>query len=42
MTILTRVASWGVYFGVAAMLMFMIFRIASSLIGVNDPSRYGL
>jgi type II secretory pathway component PulF len=33
MTILTRVASWGVYVGVAAMIIFMIFRIAGSIWG---------
>jgi type II secretory pathway component PulF len=33
MTILTRVASWGFYAGVAAFLIFMILSIASSIWG---------
>jgi type II secretory pathway component PulF len=42
MTILTQAASWGVYAAVAGLIIFMIFRIALTYIGMLDPGRYGL
>jgi len=45
LTILSRVASWGVYVCVAGFIIFMIFRIAMSIWGAGglyDPARYGL
>jgi type II secretory pathway component PulF len=42
MTILTRAASWGVYAVVAALIIFMIFRIFSTYIGMLDPAQYGI
>jgi type IV pilus assembly protein PilC len=42
MTILTRAASWGIYAAVALLIIFLIFRIALTYIGMLDPARYGL
>jgi type II secretory pathway component PulF len=42
MTILTRVAGFGVWFIVAAFIVFMIFRIMLYYIGMLDPGKYGL
>jgi type IV pilus assembly protein PilC len=45
LTILSRAASWGVYVGVAGLIIFMIFRIAMSIYGPGgayDPASYGL
>jgi general secretion pathway protein F len=45
LTILSRAASWGVYAGVACLIIFMIFRIALSIygpMGPYDPKSYGL
>jgi type II secretory pathway component PulF len=36
LTILTTTASWGVYFLVACLIIFMIFRIFSSYLGLID------
>ena len=37
MTILTIAATWLVWLGVAALIIFMIFRIALTYIGMLDP-----
>jgi type IV pilus assembly protein PilC len=42
MTILTQAASWGVYAAVAALIIFMIFRIATSYLALLNPGNYGL
>ena len=42
MTILTQVASKGVYLMVAGVLIFLIFRIFSIYVGLYDPKKYGL
>jgi type IV pilus assembly protein PilC len=45
LTILSRAASWGVYVGVAGLIIFMIFRIALSIYGPGgayDLKTYGL
>jgi type IV pilus assembly protein PilC len=42
MTILTQACSWGVYGLVSLLIIFMIFRLAMTYIGLLDPSRYGL
>ncbi len=42
MTILTHVASKGVYLIIAGILIFLIFRIFSIYTGLYDPKKYGL
>ena len=42
MTILTHVASKGVYLIIAGILIFLIFRIFSIYVGLYDPKQYGL
>lgn len=42
LTILSRAASWGVYFIIACILIFMIMRIAGSILGLYDPAHWGL
>jgi type IV pilus assembly protein PilC len=42
MTILTRVAGFGVWLIVAALITIVIFRIALTYIGMLDPKKYGL
>ena len=37
MTILTHVASWGVWLTVAVLIIYCIFRIALTYIGMLDP-----
>jgi type II secretory pathway component PulF len=42
LTILTQAASWGVWLLTAMFIIFLIFRIALTYIGLLEPSRYGL
>lgn len=42
MAVMTQVSSWGVYLMIAIILIFMIFRIFSTYLGLIDPKAYGL
>jgi type II secretory pathway component PulF len=42
LTALTQAASWGVWLLTALFIIFLIFRIALTYIGLLEPSRYGL
>ena len=42
LTILTQVAAWGVYGLVALLIIIVIFRIATTYIGLLDPAKYGM